>query len=260
MLAQEVLAPETEIMSYEVGRGRLFLVGNGPSLIDTPMGLLIGEESWATSRINLLYRNTDWRPTRYFIGEHPNYTARVSDYIENSRIIQDVWVRDDLFDLLATGETSYRPPAVVPYYETGDLPLGFGNFTIYRPCREHLGSNIRLPDGQPAPDWPAGWHEPICQYGATFNLMLQLALQEGWNPVYLIGCDLGFGPGLNHFDRGYELFPRTPLWAEIAQQSHESFHQHAAAAFRQAGYEIYNATIGGNLEAYPRVELRSLFS
>ncbi|MGH7214847.1 MAG: hypothetical protein ACREIT_08790, partial [Tepidisphaeraceae bacterium] len=52
---------------------RAFLVGNGPSLIRTPLDLLAGEYTFAMNRIALIYEKTIWRPS-FFVCTTTNIT------------------------------------------------------------------------------------------------------------------------------------------------------------------------------------------
>ncbi len=42
---------------------RVFVIGNGPSLRDTPLNLLRNEYTFAMNRIALTYKTTKWRPS-----------------------------------------------------------------------------------------------------------------------------------------------------------------------------------------------------
>ncbi len=44
---------------------RIFLIGNGASLKNTNMDLLIGQDSMAVNKIHKFYPFTQWRPTHY---------------------------------------------------------------------------------------------------------------------------------------------------------------------------------------------------
>ena len=48
---------------------RAFLVGNGPSLNQTPMHLLAGEHVMCFNRFHLMFERMSWRPTFYAISD-----------------------------------------------------------------------------------------------------------------------------------------------------------------------------------------------
>lgn len=88
---------------------------------------------------------------------------------------------------------------------------------------------------------PETWHLPqLCSYGSSVHVAMQIATNLGYAPLYLVGCDLTGG----HFTDEYgESAIQTRLWE----------HAHEIAA--RSNPNIYNATVGGNLEAYPKVKL-----
>jgi len=120
---------------------------------------------------------------------------------------------------------------------------------------------------------PTEWHLPIpCDYGGGISIALQVAASLGYTPIYLVGCDLykyrgPDDPDINHFDpdycpyktkRGEELI--TPeRWASTNRRlviGHEIAKRSAAAM----GIAIYNATVGGILEGYQRVDINEVLN
>ena len=224
-------------------------MGNGPSLSDTQMGLLIGEQSWATGRIHLLYDRTFWRPTRYWSAEHITTDQQKEDFIFHIDQGYECWVRRDLV-------TKY-------------LSHVADNVTPWSPCPGgHTGALKYLPDGKLNTRFPKVWHtDPgenwLCKAGPTFNVMLQQAYHEGWNPIYLLGCDLGYKPtgerDPNHFQDDYAIFDYDEARAKNEEETQTEMHYQAWSAFRQKGISVYNATKGGTLDIYPRKPLKEVF-
>ena len=85
-------------------------------------------------------------------------------------------------------------------------------------------------------------------------MAVQLAAREGYSPLYLVGCDLGYKQGIdNHFAAEYD----EPINIEKANALNAVIgHAHKLA---NTQWEIYNAGVGGTLEAYKRVGLGELF-
>ena len=51
---------------------RIFVIGNGPSLSETPLEQLDSEYTFALNRVNLIYDDVDWRPDFYlFLNNLP---------------------------------------------------------------------------------------------------------------------------------------------------------------------------------------------
>jgi hypothetical protein len=254
---------------------RLFVVGNGPSLAWTPLDLLIGEESWGMARIHLLYllyADTKWRPTRYWWSDHPQNAQDMADVLWHMRQGYPCWYRRDVCEIIAgsyvpSGENDagqwVHPAPWAP--EPRPLPEHVHSWEY---CVDHNAGLAHNPDGSPDPRRPEGWHLDgsgrLCKYGSTANVALQQAFLEGYNPIYLLGMDLGFaghprGDDPDHFTRGYNSRTVEPERARADNDTHVDFYSHARTWCDARGVEIYNATLGGELEVFPRVEFDALF-
>ena len=92
----------------------------------------------------------------------------------------------------------------------------------------------------------------------------------GKNPIYLVGCDLYKyrGPNdvdINHFDSDYcsykikngrEIVP-PEAWDRLNDRLIRA-HRIAMDSALAMGITIYNATVGGDLEVYPRVDINEV--
>ena len=85
-------------------------------------------------------------------------------------------------------------------------------------------------------------------------MAIQLAALEGYSPLYLLGCDLGYRPGsANHFTWDYDDY----IDLEKSQALNAVIRNAHALAF--ISWDIYNAGTRGTLETYPRVIYEELF-
>lgn len=209
-----------------------FVIGNGPSLRVQDLTAIhnSGLPSFACNRIHEkpkgesrgMYAHTPWRPTAYFLSDK-NWNGEVARDVEY-HIAQGYpcWIRDDL--LSNTSEITHP------------------HVSRIMPC-EHDYIN----DGA-----SVGWHddETPCQFGGSLAVAIQICIWR-WQPrrIALIGCDMGSG----HF------YPTTydpdPKWLE---RTRIRAHEIALAECWSRGISIYNATIGGRLEVYPRLSLEEL--
>ena len=90
--------------------------------------------------------------------------------------------------------------------------------------------------------------------------MMQQAVLEGYNPIYLLGADLGFQEGFaNHFIPDYHSWPREAERAVIDNETQEEMHTHAKEWCDSHNIQILNATLGGKLEVYKRVDFYTIF-
>jgi hypothetical protein len=92
-------------------------------------------------------------------------------------------------------------------------------------------------------------------YTVTY-VMLQIAAFMGYKKIYLLGvdCNYKYGGTNNYFGSASEpdTFPHNISGMLQAYQSAEEYS-------RSHGFRIYNATRGGALEVFERVDFDSLF-
>lgn len=210
---------------------RAFIVGNGPSLKKTDLALLKNDISFGCNRISQIYPYTTWRPTHYVRAEEPG-------------ILPPQTYRDSLDLHIDMGCSVW----VNPYFCSRKEP----NVHLIVACAHYL-SNFD------EDTCPTQWHFPqICSFGSSANVAIQIAVKEGYAPIYLIGCDLGYKDGAhNHFADTYENGLENSLRPAL-QANLNTFLAHVNAA-RSSPVKIYNATIGGELEVYERVKYAGLF-
>ena len=107
--------------------------------------------------------------------------------------------------------------------------------------------------------------------GTVTYLAIQLAYYMGCNPIYLIGMDHDWGGQLDygegkivtsntddayHFSKEY--YNEGKAWALPDKPLMEHYYRIAKERLESEGYEIYNATIGGKLEIFDRVDYNEL--
>ena len=107
--------------------------------------------------------------------------------------------------------------------------------------------------------------------GATVtNVALQLAFYMGFEQVILIGVDHNFsskgdanktvvsdGADPNHFSANY--FGKGFRWQLPDLDTSEVGYKMAREAYRNAGREVLDATVGGKLTVFPKIDYNSLF-
>lgn len=223
-----------ELKNRYAGR-RAFVIGNGPSLRQTDITKLAGEITIGSNGIFLLTEEKGFRPTFYTVEDvlvAEDRAAPICQYRGTTKIIPldlSRWLRRD-------GDTVYV------------------NFVRYPPS---------FPRFSPAFEQYAYWG------GTVTFLNLQLAYYLGIREVYLIGVDHSYhspakvdevkgtvitsrSVDINHFHPDY--FGPGYRWHDPKVQRMEEAYMEADRFFKSHGGVIYNATIGGQLEVFPRVE------
>jgi hypothetical protein len=111
-----------------------------------------------------------------------------------------------------------------------------------------------------------------CGQSVTY-INLQLAFFMGFTEVYLIGMDFDYvipeshkrtgdvllsdTDDMNHFHKDY--FGKGKTWKDPKLDRVLCNYKMAKLAFESVGREIFNATIGGKLEIFRRVDWSGLF-
>ena len=229
---------------------RAFMIGNGPSLAQTPLHLLNNEYSFGLNKIAEIYPKTTWRASFY--------------------VCVTVAVTDISHGKTAT-ETAKETPSFVGY---GNLPYVIEHDKTLRVPEHIYPVWVSSTDWQSDPDpkiWSHDITKRVSKYGSSMLAAMQIAVYMGFNPLIMVGCDLGWKAfdykediDPNHFCDNYwsrmQLGERedivvTQEMADYYTAEALSCHILAKKACDARGVKIYNATMGGELEIYPRVDL-----
>jgi hypothetical protein len=222
---------------HDSQRGRrAFIIGNGPSLRDTDLSLLRGDFTFGLNRIYLMF------PT---LGFQSSCLVSVNDLVVEQ-------CAREMQALNIPRFFSWRARRFLPADLKGtDIPTFL--YTTYESPGFARDARGRL------------WEGATVTYVA-----LQLAFHMGFQQVVLIGVDHHFatrgaanqtvvsdGDDPNHFSPGY--FGRGFRWQLPDLETSDLAYVMAREAFRRAGREVIDATVGGHLRVFPKVEYTSLF-
>ena len=233
---------------------RIFVLANGPSLNQQDLGKLEGEFTFGFNKIYLLFERVSWRPTFYTTIDWRVTPDMVEDI---NRLEQStLFVPEPFRGMIHGGRDCYH----FPLHNT--LPAG------WRSVEDRFAFDVNQ----------GVWR------GATVVVVgLQLAFYMGFDPIILIGADLNYkiaktvrNEGLGHY-RGTEsrnllstadddtahfdprYFGAGSRWHEPAMDGMRSGFRNCLDAAESRGRTILNATAGGELEVFERVDYDSLF-
>lgn len=222
---------------------RAFIVGNGPSLTIPDLDQIKGEVCFASNKIYLAFDETRWRPDCIFM--------------EDSEVIKHT--RNRLSDLGGV-------PLMLPH----TVRMDYSPLMNYHYHWQKLAPPLR-PDFGTDPMTGFYWGFTI-----TYTI-LQWAWYCGIREVYLIGIDFHYPlatpetireQGLTkyyessgestHFHKDY--YPKGTTWMvpDLAYQG-KAFESARDYYYRNGGM-VYNATRGGKLEVFERVDFDGLFN
>lgn len=212
---------------------RVYVIGNGKSLQSSDLDLIAGEPSIACNRISLIYPETKWRPTIYV---HPENFSPDLEYVREHVVMGiECWLGG-----------IFAPPPV------GQFDIDSPNVHWLKACHHYL---VNFDDKE----MPDEWHLPqICSFGGSVNVAMQVAVRNGFDEIVLLGCDMQYknGKGKSHMHPDYENGEEQPAF----YASKNAFFGHIQAfnyiKRKKPNVKVYNATRGGLLELWERVELR----
>lgn len=210
---------------------RCFITCTGPSLTISDLEMLKDEYVFGMNSIALIHDKTDWKPDFYGVQD-----VEVFKKIKDSILSTDNGI---VFAPYSYKKDFATPSDWVYWHMCGS----YHKYEMIYPkkffAKYSDNCYVRIYDG----------------YSITYSIM-QLATYMGFDEIYLLGSDCSYlGKQQHfietgHFDTGYK---------EVTYRLFASFGK--AKEYAEAhGIKIFNATRGGCLEMFPRVQLEDVIS
>jgi hypothetical protein len=213
---------------------RCFIIGNGPSLQRTDLSMLRNECTFGLNRIYLLFPEMGFSTT-YLVTVNWLVLEQCAD------------------EILATPAIKFLPWTFRKHLNP-----------------DHLGNTVFVQCNRPVRAFTPDVRHPLWTGATVTYVAMQLAFHMGFQKVILIGVDHSFttqgkphaeivsqGNDPNHFSPAY--FGKGFKWQLPDLETSESAYHLAGQAFEADGREIVDATIGGKLTIFPKVDYSSLF-
>lgn len=207
----------------------LLVVGNGPSLNRTPLDKFIGVPSIGMNKINLIFDRVKWRPS--FIVCANNLVVQQN---------REYFIRGGI-------------PTYIAWKARWFIPRGDRSRLNFYHLLGHSKFAVSLPEGV--------GHGHTVTYSA-----IQFAYYLAADPVIIVGVDHSYkydgqalqvqratGPDINHFDPNY--FAHGQKWGIPDLHGSENDYRAAKKAFEAVGRRLFDATVGGNLRVFDRIEI-----
>ncbi len=225
----------TELKDIHKGR-RAFIIGNGPSLKQTDLSKLKNEITFGMNRIYVIFPE---------LGFHTTYYSATNDL-------------------------------VIEQFHDDILTLPMPKFLAWRSHR-HFQSELTINQiptflytSYTGPRFSPDVRGRVWESATVTNVTLQLAFHMGFEQVILIGVDHNFtskgeanktivseGDDPNHVAPNY--FGKGVRWQLPDLDTSEIGYAFARDAYKKAGREVLDATVGGKLTIFPKVDYNSLF-
>ncbi|MCC6567690.1 MAG: DUF115 domain-containing protein [Anaerolineales bacterium] len=229
---------------------RAFIIGNGPSLKQTDTGKLKNEITFGMNRIYLAF--PEW-------GFTTSYLCVTNDLVVE-QFVGDI--------------SALSIPKFIAWRSHRHFKAQFSNPPILDSSVSSLQSPVSLPTfiytTYTGPRFSTDVRGRVWEGATVTNLALQLAFHMGIEKAILIGVDHNFadkgdanktvvsqGDDPNHFMPNY--FGKGVKWQLPDLDTSEIGYALARDAYRKAGREVVDATVGGKLTIFPKVIYDSLF-
>lgn len=234
-LVPEYFNPKIAKMKNRYRGKRCFIVATGPSLTIDNLEKLHQKNEFCIS-VNTIFcsfQNTAWRPDQYVVVD----VDAINKYGDDIRKmdVKEKFIADASidFDYKSLTNEFYVYHSICTKY-TLEQGLISENFAKYA--------------------YNTGTVTAVC---------LQLAMYEGFDKIYLLGCDCSYlKTGLKHVNepkemqiRGYGSMEATMELLDYHINAYQKIRKYA----EKNNIEIFNATRGGYLEVFERVDFEDLF-
>lgn len=208
---------------------RCFIIGTGPSLRIEDLETLRNEYTFAPNRIFELFNKTDWRPTYYICQD----STIIHNFSEKIRMLST--------------KNSFLPVNYKAEFKGDHYRFFVLKEQLYYPNSAPFSKDVSKYLGQ--------------GYTVTYGA-IQMAIYMGFSEIYLLGIDHNYNiirdakgrpvkkdVGSNYV-KGMTNFMQNLPRVEESTIAYET----AEKISKKMGVKIYNATRGGKLEAFERID------
>lgn len=247
ILTPEQFDPDPALLQFKNSHlgERCFIIGNGPSLQIEDLNRMAKANcfSFASNRIDKIYGETQWRPNVLCASDN----RVIENYL-------DVMAQQKIPNILILNPN---------YTKLGDIGHQYASYSHlhFYECilRPYLNGQLHQFSNNPAQSTFSG--------GSVTYIMLQWAAFMGFKQIYLVGVDHSYSDPSGEDKNKTDYFCKDyrnnglPFNAPTSEVMRFVTCAYNAAEIysRTHGFRIYNATRGGKLEVFERVNLDSLF-
>lgn len=208
---------------------RCFVICTGPSLIINDLNLLKDEYTFGMNSVSLLYDKTDFRPS-FFGCIDEGVFLKMYDNIQK--------FDEDSIPVFISGRAAKHCKLKPHWYE---IPVNVAYHTYDRWVKNKFWCKF-------SDDAYAGVYD---MYSVT-HFLIQIAVYMGFKDIYLLGCDCNQVPGKQVHFKDYGV-PDASI--DTARERNINGFEEVKRYCDTHEVKVYNATRGGMLEVFERVDL-----
>jgi len=220
---------------------RCFIIGNGPSLMSSDLDKLKNEICFGTNRIYHIFNQTEWRPT-YYMASDMDVIAEEKRNIMNTKLNKKFIVSYARRHMGNAQDINY-----------------FFVDTPFMLIRSNFKSRTLNDDVS----------EYFSSVGTTSCLCVQLAIYMGFKEIYLVGMDNNYPVEIDDYGRrkkndGVKAYFKGMQGGEQIAITNVRWLTESFSMCRKYAdahnIKIYNATRGGKLEVFGRVDFDDIIA
>lgn len=222
---------------------RCFVIGNGPSLHSEDLDKLNGEWTFASNRIYEIFDQTSWRPSYYFAVDPV--------FLHENRKMLDAYNLHHMFLAVDEKDTAGCAINKVTRIHFTEFYFKIVKPEVWNDLTSYVSTDI-------SDHFSNG-------YTVTFQ-SIQMAIYMGFSEIYLLGVDFNYSviydaEGNVHVDDNVTDYFSGKTYPSSLQNYESNLQAYNAAReyCDNHGIRIMNATRGGKLEAFERVDFDELF-
>jgi hypothetical protein len=216
---------------------RCFIVATGPSLTLDDVNLLKGEICFGMNSIYKLFDKTNWRPDYYGVVD-VNVFKTIKDELAN-----------------VTLNTAFYPEKYIRWNKEGCFAVPFRQGIGYSAfVRKIIPKRFRTTSVS------SDISKLVYEGTSVVHFLLQIVFYMGFKEIYLLGTDCNYFGDVKY---GSLVNYKANNIANSAEDMYSGLMEDYRLALEYAnhnGIKIYNASRGGMLEIFPRVQLEQVLA
>ena len=212
---------------------KCFVVGTGPSLKVEDIELLKGQVCFGVNTLFKIFNNTSWRPDYYCVIDPRTYSNIRKQLCENN--VCNVFIAQNR---MKEG-----------FDEKNSIPFNLECSSFYK---------IGLKNHLKTMKFSGDIVRQVYDGASVVFAALQIAVYMGFSSIYLLGTDCNYDTNVLHASElGYSKDYNYNWTKQTGLTMIEGF-KVASEYAKKHGIKVYNATRGGMLEVFPRVNLEDI--